>query len=319
MIYIHRRRAAGRECRRTADGGSVDVRRIVEPAVQERRASAAGCGLMVAMAFVHLHAPAAVPAADDLCLVIDGDRLLARPHGEHAIALPHFGALAGWERALNPPLHVGRIDGRACWLWPVNTADGVPPSGWEWQETRALIGAFTPEEWHAVSCARQLAWWDRHHQFCGGCGTPTVVLVEERARRCPQCGAVFFPSASPAVIVAITRGDELLLAHNRNFRAGMFSLLAGFVDPGETLEQAVVREVREEVAVEIAGLRYVTSQPWAFPNSLMVGFRAVHAGGELAVDGKEIEAAGWFKRDALPEIPRIGTVARLMIDAWRNE
>jgi NAD+ diphosphatase len=271
------------------------------------------------MAFVHFHAPAAVPAAGDLCLVIEGDRILVRPDAQSAVGLPDFGVLAGWAETPRAPVHVGRIDDRACWLLPVGTMECVPPSGWEWQDTRGLIGLFTPEEWHAVNCARQLAWWERHHRFCGGCGTPTVGLPEERARRCPQCGALFFPSASPAVIVAITRGDELLLAHNRNFRAGMFSLLAGFVDPGETLEQAVAREVREEVAVEIAGLRYVTSQPWAFPNSLMVGFRAVHMSGELAVDGKEIETAGWFRRDALPEIPRVGTVARLMIDAWCRE
>jgi NAD+ diphosphatase len=271
------------------------------------------------MAFVHLHVPAVAPAADDLCFVIAGDRLLARANTESAIGLPEFAALAGWVGASQAPLHVGRIDDRRCWLIAVAKADCPPPSGWEWQDTLALLGLFTPAEWQAISCARQLAWWERHHRFCGGCGAPTVPLAEERARRCPQCGALFFPTASPAVIVAITRGDELLLAHNRNFRPALFSLLAGFVDPGETFEQAVAREVREEVAVEVAGLRYVTSQPWAFPNSLMVGFRAVHVSGELQVDGKEIESAGWFRRDALPEIPRVGTVARLMIDAWRNE
>lgn len=271
------------------------------------------------MAFVHLHAPAATPSAGDLCFAIEGDRLLARPNVDCTVGLPDFGALAGWAAVPPAPLHVGRIDGRACWLMTVEAAGCEAPSGWAWHETRGLLGVFTPAEWHAVSCARQLAWWERHHQFCGRCGTPTVVVAEERARRCPECGALFFPTASPAVIMAITRGDELLLAHNRNFRPGMFSLLAGFVDPGETFEQAVAREVREEVAVEVTDLRYVTSQPWAFPNSLMVGFRAVHVSGEIRVDGKEIEAAGWFRRDALPEIPRVGTVARLMIDAWRNE
>lgn len=144
-------------------------------------------------------------------------------------------------------------------------------------------------------------------------------MPSENAKKCPSCNALFFPTLSPAVIVAVTRGDQLLLAHNRNFRPGMFSLLAGFVDPGETLEQTAIREVREEVGIEIGALRYVTSQPWPFPNSLMLGFRAQHMSGELVVDGKEIEQAGWFTREALPEIPRAGTVARLIIDAWLRE
>jgi NAD+ diphosphatase len=172
---------------------------------------------------------------------------------------------------------------------------------------------------HAVSCARELQAWQSRSRFCGCCGTPTVVVTDERARKCPSCNALFFPTISPAVIVAVTRGDQILLAHNRNFRPGMFSLLAGFVDPGETLEQAAIREVREEVGIEIGALRYVTSQPWPFPNSLMLGFRAQHERGEIFVDGKEIEQAGWYSRDALPEIPRVGTVARLIIDAWLRE
>lgn len=146
-----------------------------------------------------------------------------------------------------------------------------------------------------------------------------VESPDERARRCPNCSAVYFPSVSPAVIVAVTRGDELLLAHNRNFRPGMFSILAGFVDPGETLEQAVVREVREESALEIGDVHYVKSEPWPYPNSLMLGFRARHVSGEIQVDGKEIEVAGWYKRTALPEIPRPGSLARFLIDQWLRE
>lgn len=271
------------------------------------------------MSFVHHHAPQTAPAATDACLVIQGNRLLAGPDATTSVQLPDWATLANWTEAHTTPLHLGSIDTCVHWACAVDRADAPPPAGWQWHETRALLGAFTPGQWHAVSCARQLLWWEKRHRFCGICGTPTVDVVEERARRCPSCSAVFYPVVSPAVIVAVTRGDEVLLAHNRNFRAGMFSLLAGFVDPGETLEQAVVREVREEVGLEVGDVRYVTSQPWSFPNSLMVGFRARHLGGEIAVDGKEIEAAAWFRRDALPDLPRHGTVARMIVEQWRTE
>ncbi|PTY07382.1 NAD(+) diphosphatase [Opitutaceae bacterium EW11] len=272
------------------------------------------------MSFVHHHAPHAKPGPGDVCLAIHADRLLARPDVSQAAQLPCCGDISGLAEDHAPPLlHVGALDGRACWLRAVGGSEAPALAGWEWHDTRALLGVFTPAQSHAVSCARQLLWWDRRHRFCGVCGTATVEVVEERARRCPQCGALYFPAVSPAVIVAVTRGDELLLAHNRNFRPGMFSLLAGFVDPGETLEQAVVREVSEEVSIRVNNLRYISSQPWPFPNSLMLGFRATHADGEIEVDGKEIEQAGWFKRTALPDIPRPGTVARQLIDAWLRE
>lgn len=278
------------------------------------------------MAFIYHHARQAVPAPDDLCLVIEGKRLLVRA----AVAatgqklddvrlLPGYAELAGWAGATAMPLHVGQLGGRGCWMLAVEDAALPPPAGCEWIETRALLDTFTPAQWHAVSCARHLSWWQSRHRFCGMCGTATELATDEPARRCPACGALFFPVVSPAVIVAVTRGDELLLAHNRNFPPGMFSLLAGFVDPGETLEQATVREVREEVGIEIGGLSYVESQPWAFPNSLMVGFRARYAAGEIAADGKEIEEAGWFRRGALPQIPQPGTVARRLIEAWLRE
>lgn len=270
------------------------------------------------MAFVHQSAADASPAPADLVIAIQGDRLLAQIDAAGAVVLPTCAHLPA-AFAAAPTLPLGRLDEQPCWLFEVKDAAAPAPAGWTWQETRALLAALAPEQLHAVHCARQLAWWAQRHQFCGVCGTPTVAHAEERARRCPRCEALFFPSASPAVIVAVTRGDELLLAHNRNFRPGLFSLLAGFVDPGETLEQAAIREVREETGVTIDGLRYLASQPWPFPNSLMIGFHARHAAGELHVDGREILEAGWFRRDALPDLPRSGTVARTLIDAWLRE
>jgi NAD+ diphosphatase len=273
------------------------------------------------MFFVHRHAPKTKPAAIDKCLVLQGDRLLANVNAAAGVTFPLFGELVAWPEspAVHPPLHVGLLDDRPIWLVAVENAAAVAPAGWEWRETRSILAAFTPAQMHAAGCACELDWWQRRHRYCGHCGTPTIDAPNERAKRCPSCNAVFFPVISPAVIVAITRGDQLLLAHNRNFRPGLFSLLAGFVDPGETLEQTVVREVREEVGIEIGDLRYISSQPWPFPNSLMAGFRATYRSGEIAVDRQEIEQAGWYTRAALPEIPRPGTVARFLIDSWLRE
>lgn len=274
------------------------------------------CLIALAMSFVHLHAPHAKPAAADLCLVINADRLLARADITEAVVLPNVATLDREIPVSKPPMHIGQLDGRPVWLYVIEAADSPAPAGWQWHDTRTLLTVLSPDQFHAISCARQLSWWRHRHQFCGVCGTPTVEVAEERARRCPKCSALFFPVVSSAIIVAVTREDEILLAHNRNFRPGMYSVLAGFVDPGETLEQAVAREVREEVGVELTDIDYIASQPWPFPNSLMLGFRARYVRGEIAVDGKEIEHAGWYKRTALPEIPRRGSVARSLIDGW---
>ena len=271
------------------------------------------------MAFVLSHHPLAAPATGGLCFVIQGDRLLARLDAASGLQLPTVAVLTGLATVEEAVQQLGTLDDQPCWFHSVADANALPPPSWEWQETRALLGAFTPAQMHAVCAARELNWWQTRNRFCGCCGTPTINLDNEHAKKCPSCNALFFPVISPAVIVAVTCGDQILLAHNRNFRPGMFSLLAGFVDPGETLEQAAIREVREEVGIEISNLRYITSQPWPFPNSLMLGFGAQHVSGELIVDGKEIEQAGWFTRETLPEIPRVGTVARLIIDGWLQQ
>jgi NAD+ diphosphatase len=134
---------------------------------------------------------------------------------------------------------------------------------------------------------------------------------------CPVCGRQEFPRISPAVIVLVTNDrDEALLAHNANFSGGIYSLIAGFVEAGETLESTIIREIREEVNIEVDRIQYAASQPWPFPNSLMLGFTARYAGGTLKPDGKEILDARWFSRDALPNLPGNGSVAKFIIDRW---
>jgi NAD+ diphosphatase len=180
---------------------------------------------------------------------------------------------------------------------------------------RPLHGLAGAEGFALAGRASELLDWRRNHRFCGHCATPTVKKPGEFAMACPACGLLAYPRLSPAVMVLIGRGDDLLLARSPHFRPGVFSALAGFVEAGESVEQCAVREVREEVGLEIAGLRYFRSQPWPFPNSLMIAFFADYAGGEITPDPIEIEAAGWFPRNALPPLPDQASIARHLIDA----
>src|ERR1700759_4200647 len=137
------------------------------------------------------------------------------------------------------------------------------------------------DQWLLAGRAVQLVEWARTSRFCGHCGTATVLAEHERAAHCPACGLNAYPRLAPAIIVIIERDDRILLAQGRNFRGGMFSAVAGFAEPGEDLAETVRREVREEVGVELAAVRYFDSQPWPFPHSLMIGFFATWASGEI--------------------------------------
>jgi NAD+ diphosphatase len=160
------------------------------------------------------------------------------------------------------------------------------------------------------------AYGARRCSFCGAHLVPGHGRDDEGARVCPSCGRAYFPRISPAVIVLVSRGDEMLLAHNAKFPAGRHGLIAGFVEPGETLEETVRREVMEEAGIEIGEPRYLRSQPWPFPDSLMLAFEAEYRSGEARPDGAEIDSLGWFSPDALPDIPPRGSVARSLIERF---
>jgi NAD+ diphosphatase len=183
---------------------------------------------------------------------------------------------------------------------------------------RRLWGALDDAAWRLAGRAFQVVEWDRDHRFCGRCGTATRRGDKpgELARNCPSCGLQHYPRISPAAIVLIQDGDRLLLARSPHFAPGVYSTIAGFVDPGESLEETVVREVREEVGVELRNVRYFDSQPWPFPHSLMVGFTAEYAGGEIVIDPTEIEDARWFTPHDLPKLPAPLSIARRLIDSF---
>lgn len=172
-----------------------------------------------------------------------------------------------------------------------------------------------PGPLRAAVRAAELAAWRRDHRFCGACGSPTRMRAEVTAYHCEDCGTEAWPRVTPAVIMLVHRGDEVLLARNARYQGPMFSTLAGFVEAGETLEEAVVREVREEVGVEVGLPTYLTSQAWPFPHALMVGFHVPWVSGEPVPDGEEIAEAGWYRREALPPLPPALSIARQLIRA----
>lgn len=192
----------------------------------------------------------------------------------------------------------------------------MPPEGMQWSGLRALFGSIDDSLFALAGRAFQIVDWDRSHQFCGRCGTPTQIKNHERARECPSCGQVHYPRIAPAIMALVRRGREFLLARSPHFAPGMYSALAGFVEPGETLEQTLVREVREEVGIEVTNVRYFASQPWPFPHSLMIAFNADYVSGDITPEPGEIEAADWFTLDRLPHaLPSKISISRRLIDA----
>jgi NAD+ diphosphatase len=210
--------------------------------------------------------------------------------------------------------YLGVLDGTGCYACEV-AAGVAPPEGMTWTGLRGLFGLVDDALFALAGRAVQVMDWDRSHQYCGRCGTPTVVKAGERARECPSCGQTHYPRIAPAVMALVRKGDELLLARSPHFPPGMHSALAGFVEPGESLEQCLQREVLEEVGIEVTNLRYFSSQPWPFPHSLMIAFNCDYAAGEIVPEPGEIEAAGWFDLDHLPVLPNRISIARRLIDA----
>jgi NAD+ diphosphatase len=208
--------------------------------------------------------------------------------------------------------YMGTLGGLPCWC---GRADGdETPEGMAFKGLRYLYGRLD-ETIHGVALrAAHLVEWERNERYCGRCGAETEPKTDEVARQCTKCGRVSFPRISPAVIVLVEKEGKVLLARASRFAEELYSVLAGFVEPGESLEETVQREIEEEVGIKVTNIRYFGSQPWPFPDSLMIAFTAEYAGGEIKIDGVEIEEAAWFEADSLPRIPGRISVARKLID-----
>ncbi len=243
--------------------------------------------------------------------ILSGERILARKDR------PEIGPFAGrqwlelkpWARII---LAIGKgpdVQDFAVEL----AADFVCGSDFEWLSLRSLVGMIDDNRFNLWGRAAQILQWQKTHRFCGQCGRQNTMHETEQAMVCPACSVSWYPRISPCVIVLISRGEELLLARSPRFREGMYSTLAGFVEPGESLEGTLQREIAEEVAIRIKNIRYFGSQPWPFPGQLMLGFFAEYESGEIEIDGLEICDAGWYHWRRLPMIPGEGTIAGRMI------
>ena len=215
--------------------------------------------------------------------------------------------------------YLGLYDSRHCYA--VEFSDrGRLPDGWRLVGLRDAFALLDPDLAALSGRAYQILEWDRNHRYCSRCGAPVVQRPEERSRACTQCRLRFYPPVTPAVMVLITDGAKrVLLARKPASPPGRFSALAGFVEPGETLEATIARETREEVGVEVKNIRYFGSQPWPFPHSLMIAFTAEYESGEVRPDGVEIEEARWFAVDELPTLPASISISRRLIDTIAAE
>ena len=236
-------------------------------------------------------------------------------HKDDSYRIPQFEEIDLFKTAIirEQPLDETIPDGDR---WGELDASFTPPEGYELVGLRTVSQQFKYDTFVRAGLAFQWMDFHRTNQFCGRCGATMQSHAQDRAQECPKCGYLIYPILAPAVIVAVEKGDSLLLARSPHFQPNMMSVVAGFVEPGETLEQTVAREVLEETGIRVKNIRYFGSQPWPFPHSLMLGFTAEWESGKIEIDGVEIEAAGWYTAEMVPPRPPSVSISRMLIDDW---
>lgn len=213
--------------------------------------------------------------------------------------------------------YIGSLQGRDCYA--ASLPPQSAPEGFSYRNLRSLYGQLGDAYFGLAARSFHILNWKRNNTYCGRCGKPMNALAQELAMNCPHCGNIVYPRISPAIIIAVTKGDQLLLACSNRLKVNRYSVIAGFVEPGETLIDCARRELREEVGIQVKNVTYFGSQPWPFPDSLMIAFTAEYAGGEITIDNKEILAAGWFTADHFPpNLPGRESIASRLID-WFAE
>ncbi len=246
--------------------------------------------------------------------VFSGTKLLVRSDDKNTYTIPRFESPDREGISCVRTQYLGKYNDICCFSAEV-TDEITLPEDMDFLNRIGIFSMINSDMLHIAFYAIQIVAWDRDFQFCGRCGSKTTTMENERAKICRTCNLTSYPRQSPAVIVAITHGDKLLLARSKRFKPNdMYSVLAGFVDPGESFEDCVRREIREEVNIEVKNIRYFGSQSWPFPDSLMAGFTAEYKSGEISIDNDELEKAGWFTASELPRIPGKISIARQLID-----
>ena len=245
--------------------------------------------------FIPHHRAPDSPGEEPILFAFRGRELLVT----HELQLPTVTQIDTYGVQAIRTQYLGRLDERHCYSAELPD-DAEIGEGFRVANLHMLHGTFD-EMMHALAGrAVQIVEWDRTHQYCGACAEPTELSMTDRSRMCPRCRIPMYPRLAPAMIVAVERDNQILLARSPHFPPGIVSVLAGFVEPGESAEEAVVREVFEETSIVVRDVEYFSSQAWPFPNSLMLGFRARYESGEIDIDGDEIEEANWYAADAMP-------------------
>ncbi len=257
-----------------------------------------------------LRAPENIDAA--LYCVFHGDELVADMRSPEPCLLPRDQV-----RFLAPEpirqLFLGYWQGQPCFARELNRDAELAAPNFQVGNLYQILGRVPDALFALAGRAQQLLAWERENAFCGRCGRPMDNHGQERAMTCDPCGSMVYPRISPCIITLVSRAEEMLLARNANFPIEMFSTLAGFIEAGESVEECLVREVKEEVGIEVGNIRYFSSQSWPFPNQLMLGFFAEHEGGDILCEDEEIAEAHWFRPDNLPTIPPVHSISGQLI------
>ncbi|MCE0722497.1 MULTISPECIES: NAD(+) diphosphatase [Legionella] len=244
--------------------------------------------------------------------IFHGEDILLQNH-----TIPQLSNINALNLSIERQIYLGTYGNTPCFAAQISAQPFTLPPNMAFQHIRQAHELLRDEDlFLLVSKAKQLLHWDNSTQFCGCCGHQTQYSTKERAKVCPVCNSLIFPQIAPVMMVLIWRDDEILLARSPHFMPGIYSLLAGFVEPGEMLEQTVMREVKEEVSLNIKNLHYFASQPWPFQSNLMLGFIAEYDSGDIQIDATEIEDAQWFSIKNLPQLPKPISLSRQMIDKY---